>query len=71
LTARRRLALRAGLAFSPSPGVAGVWGLLFARAFYNDFPLPGHDWVAMLPPYWPGQASKRARPAVFLIVEGR
>jgi hypothetical protein len=52
VTARRRLALRAGLAFLAIAGaVTGVWALLFPRAFYDDFPLAGQHWVAMLPPY--------------------
>ncbi|GAA0408468.1 hypothetical protein Acor_71740 [Acrocarpospora corrugata] len=31
--------------------VLGVWPLLLARSFYDSFPLPGHSWVALLPPY--------------------
>lgn len=31
--------------------MAGIWALLLPHTFYDDFPLPGHDWVAMLPPY--------------------
>lgn len=30
---------------------AGAWQLLAPRSFYDDFPLPGHPWVAMLPPF--------------------
>ncbi|MEV4757315.1 hypothetical protein AB0J86_19670 [Micromonospora sp. NPDC049559] len=49
---RRRSWLRAGLVF-----LAGMWGLvgaiqlLLPRVFFDDFPAPGHPWVAMLPPY--------------------
>jgi hypothetical protein len=31
--------------------VVGVWPLLAPRSFYDGFPLPGHPWVALLPPY--------------------
>lgn len=29
----------------------GAWQLLLPRSFYDDFPLPEHPWVAMLPAY--------------------
>jgi hypothetical protein len=29
----------------------GVWALVAPRSFYDGFPLPGHRWVALLPPY--------------------
>jgi len=31
--------------------VGGLWALLFPRAFYDHFPLPGSDWVSTLGPY--------------------
>jgi hypothetical protein len=31
--------------------VVGGWALLVPRGFYDGFPLPGHPWVALLPPY--------------------
>jgi hypothetical protein len=31
--------------------VLGVWPLATPRGFYDDFPLPGHHWVSMLPAY--------------------
>jgi hypothetical protein len=34
-----------------TPLVGGFWALLFPRAFYDDFPLPGRDWVSTLGPY--------------------
>jgi hypothetical protein len=32
-------------------GVAGMWALAAPLVFYEGFPLPGHPWVALLPPY--------------------
>jgi hypothetical protein len=32
-------------------GVAGLWALAAPLVFYEGFPLPGHPWVALLPPY--------------------
>ena len=29
----------------------GLWALLVPRAFYDDFPLPGRDWISTLGPY--------------------
>ncbi len=44
--------LRVGLLFvAASPLAGGLWALLFPRAFYDDFPLPGRDWVSTLGPY--------------------
>lgn len=52
MTGRRRLTLRAGLAFlAVAEAVAGIWALLLPHMFYDDFPLAGHDWVGMMPPY--------------------
>ncbi len=31
--------------------VVGGWALLAPASFYAGFPLPGHAWVALLPPY--------------------
>ena len=31
--------------------LVGVWALLAPISFYRNFPLPGHAWVSMLPPY--------------------
>jgi hypothetical protein len=44
--------LRGGLLFlAATPLFAGIWALLLPRAFYDDFPLPGSDWVSTLGPY--------------------
>jgi hypothetical protein len=44
--------LRIGLLFvAAAPLVGGFWALLFPRAFYDDFPLPGSAWVSTLGPY--------------------
>ncbi|GAA5142311.1 hypothetical protein [Pseudonocardia adelaidensis] len=32
-------------------GAAGMWALAVPLVFYEGFPLPGHPWVALLPPY--------------------
>lgn len=32
-------------------GVVGTWALVAPLVFYEGFPLPGHAWVALLPPY--------------------
>ncbi|MFJ3947291.1 EF-hand domain-containing protein [Streptomyces griseoaurantiacus] len=32
-------------------GVPGAWALLLPRGFYAAFPLSGHPWVALFPPY--------------------
>ena len=43
--------LRAGLLLLASASlVVGVWALLVPRSFYDDFPLPGRDWVSTLGP---------------------
>jgi hypothetical protein len=31
--------------------MVGVWALLAPRSFYRNFPVPGHAWVSLLPPY--------------------
>ena len=44
--------LRSGLiVIAVVQGATGAWQLLLPRSFYDDFPAPGHPWVAMLPPY--------------------
>jgi hypothetical protein len=44
--------LRGGLLFlAVIPLSGGLWALLVPRAFYEDFPLPGRDWVSTLGPY--------------------
>lgn len=46
------LLLRAGLlVLTLIQAVVGVWALVFPRSFYDDFPAPGHPWVALLPPF--------------------
>ena len=48
----RRTWLRAGLAFfAIVEAVVGLWALCLPRSFYDDFPLPGLDWVSALPAY--------------------
>ena len=39
------------LILAATQALVGVWALPAPRAFYNGFPLPGHPWVALLPPY--------------------
>jgi hypothetical protein len=34
-----------------SAAYVGVWALLAPRSFYDDFPLPGRDWVSLAGPY--------------------
>ena len=44
--------LRAGLLLLAAASlVVGLWALLVPRSFYDDFPLPGRDWVSSLGPY--------------------
>jgi hypothetical protein len=48
----RRAWLRIGLLIvAVTPLASGLWALLFPRAFYEDFPLPGSGWVSTLGPY--------------------
>jgi heme/copper-type cytochrome/quinol oxidase subunit 4 len=53
MTGRRTSApVRAGLGLlAVLEVVIGVWALLAPMSFYRSFPLPGHDWVSLLPPY--------------------
>jgi hypothetical protein len=45
----RRGLLRGGLLFlAATPLVGGLWALFAPRAFYEDFPLPGRNWVSTL-----------------------
>jgi hypothetical protein len=47
-----RMVLRIGLLFLAAPQlIVGAWALAAPLAFYDRFPLPGHPWVALLPPY--------------------
>jgi hypothetical protein len=39
------------LLLASTPLMVGVWALLVPRSFYDDFPLPGRDWVSALGPY--------------------
>ncbi|GHE09518.1 EF-hand domain-containing protein [Streptomyces alanosinicus] len=32
-------------------GLPGAWALFLPRRFYGSFPLPGHPWAALFPPY--------------------
>jgi len=32
-------------------GIVGTWALVAPLVFYEGFPLPGHSWVGLLPPY--------------------
>jgi hypothetical protein len=44
--------LRGGLmVLAVSALTVGLWALLVPRSFYDDFPLPGRDWVSTLGPY--------------------
>lgn len=47
-----RIWLRAGMWFLTVTQVGvGLWQLLLPRVFYDVGPVPGHAWVALLPPY--------------------
>lgn len=37
--------------FALVQAVIGGWALFLPHRFYDGFPLPGHAWVAMFPPY--------------------
>ncbi len=48
----RRNWLRAGLLLLVAMALgAGLWALLLPRTFYDDFPLPGRNWISTLGPY--------------------
>jgi hypothetical protein len=43
---------RIGLLFLAVTSIgSGLWALLVPRSFYEDFPLPGWEWVSTLGPY--------------------
>ena len=47
-----RNGLRIGLLFLAVTSISsGLWALLLPRPVYEDFPLPGWDWVSTLGPY--------------------
>ena len=47
-----RILLRVGLLIlAAMQAVLGFWALSAPRSFFDGFPLPGHAWVALLPPY--------------------
>jgi hypothetical protein len=52
-TARKTsVVVRAGLGFlAVLQAIIGVWALFAPTSFYSSFPLPGHAWVSLLPPY--------------------
>jgi hypothetical protein len=47
IMAKRVLAAVLGL----TAAFVGSWALFAPHSFYTSFPLPGHHWVAALPPY--------------------
>jgi hypothetical protein len=48
----RRAWIRAGLLFLAATTLNGsLWALPFPHSFYEDFPLPGREWVSTLGPY--------------------
>lgn len=50
--ARTTSVVRAGLGIlALLQGIVGVWASLAPTSFYRTFPLPGHPWVSLLPPY--------------------
>jgi hypothetical protein len=47
-----RIAVRVVLWFmAVVEALVGVWAQFWPDGFYAGFPLPGHDWVGLLPPY--------------------
>jgi hypothetical protein len=49
---RLRTAVRVALWFMAAvEALVGVWAQFAPAGFYAGFPLPGHDWVGLLPPY--------------------
>jgi hypothetical protein len=47
-----RSLLRIGLSLLAATALGGgFWALILPRSFYEDFPLPGRDWVSTLGPY--------------------
>jgi len=50
--ARAAVWLRVGLfLYLAVTALVGMWAALWPRSFYDDFPWPGHPWVALLPAY--------------------
>ena len=48
----RRATIRVGLLVLAVSTLNGsIWALPFPRSFYEDFPLPGREWVSTLGPY--------------------
>jgi hypothetical protein len=48
----KRVLLRAGLlVLTVYQAVVGIWALFLPRGFYDDFPVPKHPLVALLPPF--------------------
>jgi hypothetical protein len=46
------LVVRAGVGIlALFQAIIGVWALFAPTSFYSSFPLPGHPWVSLLPPY--------------------
>jgi hypothetical protein len=44
--------LRVGLLlYLAVTALVGMWAALWPRSFYDDFPWPGHPWVALLGAY--------------------
>jgi hypothetical protein len=44
--------VRAGLGIlALFQGIIGIWALLVPTSFYSSFPITGHAWVSLLPPY--------------------
>src|SRR5262245_55111640 len=44
--------LRTGVVFlAVTQGAAGAVQLFAPKVFYDDFPIPGHPWVSLTPPY--------------------
>lgn len=49
---RTSVAVRAGFwILAALQALVGVWALLAPAGFYSSFPIPGHAWVSLLPPY--------------------
>ncbi len=47
-----RTAVRAALWFMAGvEALVGVWAQFAPAGFYAGFPLPGHNWVGLMPPY--------------------
>jgi hypothetical protein len=46
------VAVRVGLwILAVLEAIVGIWALFAPTSFYRSFPLPGHPWVSLLPPY--------------------